>query len=498
MIISISQKRTFLLNLFSIVISLALNAQSKIDDRLLIEDYNIFKTIIGELSPDFSDMEKKDFYNYFDNRIGELKGKSMTVLEFVDFLSRSKAKTKLDGHGQITVPEEIMMNLLGSGNALFPVPILIEDNQLIVNSVNAEIPFGSIITEINGEPITAIINNLVSNKDTATLRNLENSFDIFYLIKYGVPETFKISFSAPLSETVESIVLIPIDVNKRKEIYSKNIFPLNRDQLQKTINTTYFKEQDCFYLQLNSFNWKDGKTNDLYKTFKEEFETVFKAIDKQKPQNLSIDLRYNGGGDLMIPGLLYSFIAKSTFTEDIAMKVPDFIFPHKNYITKIENQPLKDTTVINGFFDWYRKNFKLKDNFYQYNLIDNVKVSQQKRSFEGHVYLLIGGRTTSASSYFTALFKNDKRGVIVGEQIGSTHHQITAGKIIQYTLPNTKIEVSMPIGIINFSKELEVNIPEDKIMPDVEVGGELKYNYILKKEDPEIQEVFRLIEKNKT
>ena len=269
------QMRRILLVLPFLVICLSITAQPKINDALLIEDYNIFKTIIGELSPGLSDKEREEFYNYFDSRIGELEGNSMTVFEFVDFLSKSKAHTKLDGHGQITVPEEIIANLLAGGNALFPVPILILDNQLAVNCENLEIPFGSIIAEINGEPITSIISNLVRNNDTATLRNLENSFDVFYLIKYGVPETFKITYSTPHSESSETVEMKPVDINKRKEIYSKSIYPLNRNQLQKTINTSYFKEQDCYYLQLNSFVWKDGKTDNLYKTFLEEFESIF-------------------------------------------------------------------------------------------------------------------------------------------------------------------------------------------------------------------------------
>lgn len=484
--------------IFFLLISLNINSQSKFSDTLLKEDYNVFKTIVGELSPDLNIKEKEAFYNYFDSRIGELDGKSMTVLEFVEFLSKSKAKSKLDGHGQISVPENIISNLLAGGNALFPIPVLIMDNQLIVNNEHAEVPFGSVITEINEQPVSTIIDNLVRNHDTSTLRNLENSFDVFYLIKYGIPETFKITYNTPLSKSVQTIELKPVDVNKRNEIYSKSIYPLHRSELKNTLNTNYFKEQDCYYIQLNSFNWMDGKTKNLYVTFKEEFETIFKTIDKQKVQNLIIDLRYNSGGDLKIPGLLYSFLARNAITEDITMKVPDFKLPYKSYISKIENQPIPDTLVINGFFDWYKKNFTLKDNFYQYNLAENVKISPQKNSFKGQVYLLISGRTASASSYFTSLFKNFKRGVIVGEQIGSTHHNITAGKMIEYILPNTKIEVSMPIGIINFAKELEINIPEDKIMPDIEINNELKYNYFLKKEDAEIQEVFNLIKNNKS
>ncbi len=113
----------------------------------------------------------------------------------------------------------------------------------------------------------------------------------------------------------------------------------------------------------------------------------------------------------------------------------------------------------------------------------------------GDVYLLVGGRTFSASAYFTALFKQEKRGVMIGEKVGGSHQNVTAGKLIQYTLPNSKIEVVLPIGIIKYVKELEINIPEKNIIPDILVGENLKYQYLLKKEDWDLREAIKFIGK---
>lgn len=485
---------------FSVLLALGLQtsiqAQTTFNDSLLKVDYTIVKTIGAELSPKFTPEDKEAFIKAFDSRLGELDGVSMTVLQFMDFLSKSKAKSKLDGHGQIVLPEAVTSELLNGGEALFPIPIAIIDSLVVVNSDSVELPFGAIITAINDQPIDTIVNTLIRTKSTAALRNLETTFDIFYLIKYGIPKAFEVTYKPSMTAPTETTTVLPITVDARNLIYKQTVFPLHKDDLMKTLNSTYFKESDCYYLQVNSFAFMNGDRDNLYNAFNSEFKKIFKDLAKDPPQNLIIDLRFNGGGDVEIPGLFYSFIAQEPFYEDITMRIPDFDFPYKNYITAIENKPIKDSTEVNDFIKWHKRKLKFIDHHYDYKLADNVKITPQKTHFKGTVYVLIGGRTASAASYFTALFKAHKRGLIVGEDIGGTHHDLTAGKIIDYTLPNTKIIIRMPIATVSFSKELETKVPEALIHPDVALDTHTKYHYFIQKEDADLQEVFKLIQNN--
>ncbi|MFH6768785.1 S41 family peptidase [Gaetbulibacter aquiaggeris] len=457
------------------------------------EDFGILKNIVCEVSPNLNSKEKEALYNYLNERSEELNGKTMTVIEFFKFLMDTKANTKLDEHGTISLSNDVMKEFLADKSVLFPIPIIIIDNKLIVNHDTAQIPYGSVITDINGIPVATILDNFLKEKTTYALRNLEVSFDILFLIKYGAPNSYAVRYTTPNSNVTETILLEPLDIKTRENVYNNIVFPLHREQLKNLISTAYFEDSNSFCITLNSFNWKEDVKN-VYEIFDKQFSDIFKTIKKQKPKNLIIDLRYNRGGNILIPALFYSYITQKEFNEDIHLRVPDFDLPYKNYIEKIGDRALNKDQV-DEFLNNFQKPFTKNNDYYEFNYVNNEIRKPKKNNYEGNVYLMIGGRNFSGASYFTAIFKNYNRGRIIGEQIGGSHHNITAGKQIEYVLPNTKIKVSLPIGVFTFSKDLETNVSEKKINPDVLVSEKIKYQYFLKKEDWDLQEVFLLINK---
>lgn len=465
--------------------------QEQLNDLKLKEDFTILTKIVCEVSPNLNSEEKDRLYTYLNEKSEELDGKSMTTIEFFKFLMTLKADTKLDEHGSLSLSNEVMKELLTEKNALFPIPVIIIDNKLIVNHENVQIPYGSVISEINGMYVETILEDLIKEKSTFALRNLEQSFDVLFLIKYGVPETYTVTYKKPNSNLTETINLGPVDIKTRESVYANIVYPLHREQLKNVINSAYFKDTDSYYIQLNSFNWNEEVKN-VYETFDEQFSETFKTIKKQNPKQVIIDLRYNRGGIMSIPSLFYSYIAQNDFTEYMALKVPDFDLPYKDHIFAIENKNVTKEEVETFIID-FQKPFTKNNGYYENIIINNSKREANKKGFKGTIYVLIGGRTFSAASYFSAIYKSNTRGQILGEQIGGSHHNITAGKQIVYDLPNTKIRISMPMGLFKFSHDIETNAPEQKIVPDFQISDELKYQYFLKKEDWDLKEVFNLI-----
>lgn len=482
-------------NIIIATIFLSINcfAQEVFNASLLKEDFNILTTVVCEVSPNLSLKEKETLYNYFNSRSEKLNGRTMSAIDFFRFLMNTKADTKLDEHGTISLSNEIMKTLLTNKKVLFPLPIIIINDKLIINHDTVQIPYGSIISKINGISISSILDDLLREKSTFALRNLERSFDVFFFIKYGTPKTYHITYTLPNSSVLKTIKLSPVPIKKRENIFNNIVYPLNQELLKNVINTTYFKNSDAYYIQLNSFNWK-GETKNVYTSFSKQFSKIFKKIKKQKPKNLIIDLRYNQGGNMSIPALFYSYISQGSFNEYMSIQVPDFKLPFKNNIFAIENKPINNKG-IEDFINNFKKHFKKNNDYYENVFINNVKRFENKRSFTGDIYLLIGGRTFSAASYYTALFKSHKRGEIVGEQIGGSHYNITAGKQIEYVLPNTKIILSIPIGVLKFSENLRIKTPEQKITPNIQQTEAFKYQSFLKKEDWGLQTVFDLIKK---
>lgn len=469
------------------------HAQEKLNDTLLIEDFNVLKTITCEIAPSLTAEEKQELYIQFDKEAKVLIGKSMSVIEFFNFLISNHTQTKFDGHGSLSIPNDIMVSLLGDKKVLFPIPISIINEQFVVNTEMAEIPFGSVIKEVNGVPVSRIINQFIHDNSTFQLRTLERSFDLLYFIKYGAPKSFGIKFQYPGTSELQEINLSPLDVQMRTKVYDKAIYPLNREKLANTVNHAFDKSTETYVIQLNSFNWKEERFENDYRVFQEKFDELFNDIKKQKAKNLIIDLRFNMGGNSFIPGLFYSYIALGDFREEIYVRVSDFDFPHREYISKIDGDDVNQRQ-IGEIIEYSKKVFTKKDGYFEFTPV-NATIHPNKKSFKGDVYVLVGGRTFSASAYFAALFKQGKRGKMIGEKVGGSHHNVTAGKLIQYTLPNSKIEVVLPIGIIKYAKELEMNIPEKNIIPDIPVGENLKYESFLKKEDWDLGEAIKLIGK---
>ena len=347
--------------------------QLHLNDSLLKQDFDLLTKIVCEVSPNLNLKEKEDLYINYNKRSEELSGKTMTVIDFFKFLMNKEGNAKLDDHASINLSGEVMKELFIDKKILFPVPIIIMNDKLIVNHEDVQIPFGSVISEINGTTVAAILDDMLMGKgrNTAALRQLEPSFDVLYLIKYGTPKTYNVTYTLPNTNTSEIIELSPVDISTRESIYKHGVYPLDRVQLKKSINTRYFAGSDSFYIQLNSFDWNENVKN-IYKTFDKQFKAIFKKIKKEKSKNLIIDLRHNYGGRVVIPALFYSYIAQGDFNEHISIRVPDFDLPAKNNILSIENKKVTQEDIENFLSDIQRPFIK-KNDYYEHIFINNIK-----------------------------------------------------------------------------------------------------------------------------
>ena len=222
--------------LLSLFLSSHCISQELYNDTLLKQDFDVLTTITSEVSPNLNSEEKKALYGYLNKRSEVLNGKKMTTIDFFKFLMDTKANTKLDDHGEITLSEAILKTVLTNQKTLFPIPILIINNKLVVNYEEAQIPFGSIISNINKVPVSAILENVLKEENTYALKELEQNFDVFYLIKYGASNTFTVTYTLPNSNITKTIELSSIGIKTRESIYRNKVFPLNQKQLKNIIN----------------------------------------------------------------------------------------------------------------------------------------------------------------------------------------------------------------------------------------------------------------------
>ena len=475
-------------------------SQDVLSPAQLKEDLSILGELATGLSPKLSKEDRIRIDSLINIKKKKLENDTLTSMEFFNFLSEIDFQTKFDEHASLSITEEVLMPLLKKSK-FFPIPIKLLGDHVLVNSTHSDIPFGSKIISINGVSVDSLLKSFTPNyKDTFIQRRLERQFSIVHLIKKGSFENFTIEYTKAVR--VDSLIvnsIAGINFETYRDVFGNTVFPLDKANLNNLINTHFFEETSTYYLQLNSFNWNNASRKGLFyflnaehKNFEKRFKTIFKEISDYKAKNLIIDLRHNYGGNVKVPGVLYSYIAKQAFVEDISLKIQDFDIPAPELIRRISSDQVKNKEQVEKFIKLYKNQFIKSDDSYLWKLVENEEVEPNKRGFMGNVYLLVSGRSISASAYFAALFKSNNRGLIVGEEMGGSFHSLTAGQTLTYQLPNSKIVLEVPIMEVNFSNGLYEKIGKDRIKPDIEFSDKELWNYFLAIKNVEIEKVFEL------
>lgn len=494
-------KKIYWLSLLALIVVTKVFAQDVLSSAQLQEDLSIIGAIAIELSPKATKEDQTRIARLIKKKKAELDGKEMTGIEFFNFLSEIDFQTKFDEHAALSISEEVLMPLLVEGK-LFPFPVKIIGNSVVVNSLNAEIPYGAKILSINGVGIDTLLHSFTPRyKDTFVKRRLETQFPIMLLLKKGSIENFDVEYTtlANLDKFEKSIPGIGFETYI--SVLSETVFPLEPSKSDKLLNTHFFAEANTYYLQLNSFDWDDYDQKGLFhflnaehKNFEKKFKAIFKEVADYGAKNLIIDLRFNYGGNIKVPGILYSHIAKEPFKEDITISIQDFDIPSIELIKQISSNEIEDKSEAEKYINLFKEQFDQRgDASYTLKVLENEEVEPSSSAFSGNVYLMVSGRSVSASSYFAALFKANERGVIVGEEMGGSFRSLTAGQILTYQLPNSRIELEVPMMEVNFSDVLYEKIGTEIIKPDLEFSEEEHWRFFLAQKDIEMEKILEHI-----
>ncbi|MEM7053612.1 MAG: S41 family peptidase [Pseudomonadota bacterium] len=475
-------------------------AQPELEHSQLSEDLKILGEILIETSPSLSESDQLRIERALEEKAQALVGERMNVIEFIELLSEMDLDTGFDEHASMSLDQDTIRPLL-AGTPLFPLPVLIVGDRLMVNVDHDTVPFGSIIHSINGEPAERVWRSLSKDHDSFSKRRIESQFSIRYRFKKEAYDSFHIRFSEPEQpSTIRETSLDAISIEGwLTQMNEHAVYPLKRRRQAELINTNFFPEQDAYYIQVNSFFWDNEFRRSLLnrirsddKNFEREFRRIFREVKDRQAKHLIIDLRHNEGGNLLVPGLLYSYIAREPFEEAVNISIRDFDIPHHERVVELNGEEVERLADVEKFIEKFEKEFEETDSGLLWELVETAH-EPHRHSFSGKVYLLTGGKTFSASAYFAAMFKSQNRGLIVGDELGGSHQSITAGTDITYKLPNSQISVTVPLMEVVFADLLYERVPENKIQPDVPLADDIRIGHMLEKKDPELEEVLRLI-----
>lgn len=430
-------------------------------------DYRVFENVLKESHPGLYWYTTKDSMDYYFSQGEKQLKDSMTEPEFRKVLSYVVSKIDC-GHTSVKASRHYMRHIDSSRFQIFPLSLKLWDDTATVaanlNRNDSILKRGTIITGINNKSIKEITDTIFQYlpadgfNRTHKFQTLSNrgTFGYSYTSLFGLNNKYTISYIDSSGET--KFVTIPI-YNPLKDSLNRrppNEFPKMTRKQRKRAELSSVRQ-----LQLDLANktaTMDVNTFGRGYRLKRFFRHSFRELRKKNIQYLIIDLRGNGGGNVMNSTLLSKFLIDTPF------KLADSLYAisrHNAYSRYVQNY------FFNRVFMWFATK-KRADGYYHFGYFERHYFKPKKKNhFDGQTYILIGGNSFSATSLFTESVIDEDNVIVVGEETGGGAYGNTAWLIPDVVLPQTGVRFRLPLFRLVINKDN----PKDGrgILPEVEV-----------------------------
>lgn len=448
----------------------------------LIEDFEIFRNALVEGHPGLYDYTSQSNMNStFESIRGNLN-KSMSSVKFGELLLpvldslRDSHTALFNFYGQ---PEQ------NKRNKYFGLPIRygFQNDSLIIYQA-----FQKYINLLNKSIIR------INNEDVNLIRqgiSFKNHFQEGFN-----NEREKISFFGAFQDRIKTIrnhksgdsILFTFSDNteasfKYFDFVGNEEYIPDRVKIKDTIyNNFILKRLDSAtnYLKFNSFA--------LSQVDEDSLRNVMKSICNSSCSNLIIDVRDNPGGNDSYCRL-FSMMVQKPFRANVSSMVKS-----NGQYKFLKNAPSYFSIDTVKLFSNYKK-IEGKEGFYVNG--GELYLPNDSINYKGKVFVLVNEKSISSATLFPALVHKHKRGIIIGRETGSCYYQMNADKFVTVHLPNSKMDLHMPLVKLIFDDMMDPEIPWGHgVIPDYYVGFNAKeYLY---KSDPILDFALNLIKQSES
>lgn len=353
------------------------------------------------------------------------------------------------------------------------------------NFSNMQLPPGTEVLSIDGVPVGDILDKLLpitradGSNDAKRVSLLEvrgtdewETFDIFFSLFY------------PTSKPNRKIEIRDYDTQRitnhevRSLSHEERFAPLAAEREKEKGDGPVWSlndvEKDVAILTMRTFALYNSKWD--WKGF---LEQTFAGLNKRHVKHLVIDVRGNEGG-LDVGNVL---------VEHLSGKKPAQVMYQRlvRYRKTPDNLNSYLDTWDPSFKDWGQDAVDFKDGFFLLKSDPEPKSSTPKTVFQGRTFVLIDAVNSSAAFQFAQMVKDNKLGTLVGAPTGGNQRGINGGAFFFLRLPNSKIEVDVPLIGRFPTKEM----PDAGIVPDVLVESTI--DDIARGVDAELQAVLKTV-----
>lgn len=467
------------------------NPEKKYSRIKLQQDFSLLRNILENKHPALYWYTPKDSMNFYFDSLYNNIADSMTELQFGWKVLAPLTQKIRCGHTSFRMSNGWRRYLKDRVIPSFPLQLKIWGDTMVVvanqNKKDSVLKPGTVIRSINNQNSHEIIQTIFQYlpldgyAENVNYIRISSNFPYYHRNVYGIFKNYRVGYID--STGIEKKILIPFwnpikdSTQKQKEI-SKN--KISRREIKKIkreddLSILFDSSLQAATLTINTFSSGGGRH------LRNFIKKSFKQIEETGTENLILDLRSNGGGDINMYTLLARFLVNKPFkVADTAYSISKNFGPFSRYIKNaclsnialtVLSKKQADGNYHFGF--WERHWYQPKTNHH----------------FNGKVYVLINGATFSASTLFCNTIKGQENITLVGEETGGGWHGNNGVFIPDITLPVTKLKVRLP-----FFKLVQFNhVPKNGtgVLPDLYIPPTVEG--IRKKQDRKMLIVKKLI-----
>ena len=424
-------------------------------------DLTVFVNALKEGFPGLYDYVKEDDFNKsIENAFGSIKG-NMKPDEFQDIIAKLISKVN-DFHLYIASQPKERQQIPKYINDIYWAVIndtLIVRNALEKDSLLIGKPILS-VDGINADSLKTLMLNYIPKELQAKDGFVESYYDYlnitaycwfyFYKKKLSNPD-YKMKLLFSDGTTRESEGLLYKNHENKKYVHSfKDYMKINSDETSPF--TTKIIDNKYPYLGICTFELVDTDLDSIGK--------FVKSVCDSSYSSLIIDVRNNYGGNSEAVNYIFSLIAQKPFKQQEYFKVNKK--GNFNFYKYCTNYGVGNGEIFPNYTE-------IKDST-GYYLNDTIVSPDSTINFKGKVYVLTNELSFSAATNFPALLHKYKRGAIVGRETRGAYHQLKAQDFAFIRLPNSEIDVRIPLIQIVFDTTKTCNIPLGRgVLPDFPV-----------------------------
>jgi C-terminal processing protease CtpA/Prc len=352
-------------------------------------------------------------------------------------------------------------------------------------SQHTNLVMGGEVISINGQPISTIIEKMLpilssdGHIESSKYRRLESTsyFGRTYIILFGITSEYSLVYQPPGTKDVKTIKCKGLTQDQLNAAFEKRYPEAAKNK--PPIELEY--KGNIPILTIRTFGGGYKKAGISYAEF---LKNAFNQFYEKNIKNLVIDLRDNGGGRDEYGKILFAYLMDSPFKYYKHLEVKQ----NKHSFWPHTNMPEGEKELASSIKKNNRGTYDVEVSKHP-----NLGIQQPlKPTFKGNVFVLINGRSFSATGECTSLIHFYKKARFVGEECGAGYYGNTSGFVPTLTLPNTRLRIRIPL--VKYTMAVSGYPPDRGIIPDYPVVPQM--SDLLNGGDTEMEFVLELIKKS--